>query len=247
FTGGHVAQGADVRGAVRGRDLRDPAEHRGRQGVLRRHQEGHRERGAPARGVQDPVRHPADPRGDGRRGAREAGAAQPSRPARGRHGNSLGPPRLRSLGGAARRGDGRPHGAAAAAHADTVPDLDGGAPHAARGRAAPRTERGAGADGGHPIAAGRPGARPRGGRVMGWLLLVVVVVLGVPAAAYLAQDRLLFLPHLAKPPGAVRPPRPVEEVAFATADGPQVRGWLAPAQPGGPAPLIVYYGGNAED
>jgi len=82
---------------------------------------------------------------------------------------------------------------------------------------------------------------------MGWLLLVVVVVLGVPAAAYLAQDRLLFLPDLAKPPGVVRPPRPVEEIAFATADGPQVRGWLAPARPGGPAPLIVYYGGNAED
>ena len=82
---------------------------------------------------------------------------------------------------------------------------------------------------------------------MGWLLLVVVVVLGVPAAAYLAQDRLLFLPHLAARPGAVRPPRPVEEIAFATADGPQVRGWLAPAPHGGPAPLIVYYGGNAED
>ena len=82
---------------------------------------------------------------------------------------------------------------------------------------------------------------------MGWLLLVVVVVLGVPAAAYLAQDRLLFLPHLAARPGAVRPPRPVEEIVFATADGPQVRGWLAPAPHGGPAPLIVYYGGNAED
>jgi uncharacterized protein len=82
---------------------------------------------------------------------------------------------------------------------------------------------------------------------MGWLLLVVVVVLGVPAAAYLAQDRLLFLPHLAARPGAVCPPRPVEEIAFATADGPQVRGWLAPARHGGPAPLIVYYGGNAED
>jgi len=82
---------------------------------------------------------------------------------------------------------------------------------------------------------------------MGWLLLVVVVVLGVPAAAYLAQDRMLFLPRLAVPPGAMRPARPVEEIAFATADGPQVRGWLAPARGGGPAPLIVYYGGNAED
>jgi pimeloyl-ACP methyl ester carboxylesterase len=83
--------------------------------------------------------------------------------------------------------------------------------------------------------------------MMGWLLLIVVVVLGVPAAAYLAQDRMLFLPRLAAPPRSVRPPRPVEEIAFATDEGPRVRGWLAPARRGGPAPLIVYYGGNAED
>lgn len=82
---------------------------------------------------------------------------------------------------------------------------------------------------------------------MGWLLLVAAVVLGVPAAAYLAQDRMLFLPRLATPPGATRPPRPVEEIAFATADGAQVRGWLAPARGAGPAPVIIYYGGNAED
>jgi hypothetical protein len=82
---------------------------------------------------------------------------------------------------------------------------------------------------------------------MGWLLLAVVVVLGVPAAAYLAQDRMLFLPHLAASPGARRPPRPVDEIALTTADGPRIRGWLAPARGGGPAPLIVYYGGNAED
>lgn len=84
--------------------------------------------------------------------------------------------------------------------------------------------------------------------MIGWLLLAAALALGVPAAAFLAQDRMLFLPHLAAaPPGGMRPPRPVEEVAFATPDGPRVRGWLAPARGGGPAPLIVYYGGNAED
>ena len=84
--------------------------------------------------------------------------------------------------------------------------------------------------------------------MIGWLLLAAALAVGVPAAAYLAQDRLLFLPHLAAPPPrGMRPPRPVEEVAFATPDGPRVRGWVAPARGGGPAPLIVYYGGNAED
>jgi pimeloyl-ACP methyl ester carboxylesterase len=84
--------------------------------------------------------------------------------------------------------------------------------------------------------------------VSGWLLLGAALALGVPAAAYLAQDRLLFLPHLAAaPPGGTLPPRPVEEIAFATPDGPHVRGWFAPARDGGLAPLIVYYGGNAED
>jgi uncharacterized protein len=83
---------------------------------------------------------------------------------------------------------------------------------------------------------------------MGWLLLAAALALGVPAAAFLAQDRMLFLPHLAvAPPGGMRLPRPVEEIVFAIPDGPRVRGWLAAARGGGPAPLIVYYGGNAED
>jgi pimeloyl-ACP methyl ester carboxylesterase len=88
---------------------------------------------------------------------------------------------------------------------------------------------------------------PRPGHVSGWLLLVAALVVAVPAAAYVAQDRLLFLPHLAAPPGGLRPPRQVQELELATADGARVRGWLAPARGGGPAPLIVYYGGNAED
>jgi uncharacterized protein len=84
--------------------------------------------------------------------------------------------------------------------------------------------------------------------VIGWLLLAAALALGVPAAAFLAQDRMLFLPHLAAGlPGGMRLPRPVEEIVFAIPDGPRVRGWLAAARGGGPAPLIVYYGGNAED
>jgi pimeloyl-ACP methyl ester carboxylesterase len=83
--------------------------------------------------------------------------------------------------------------------------------------------------------------------VISWLLLAAAIVLGVPACAFLAQERMLFLPHLAARPGSTRPPRPVEEVELATPEGPRLRGWFAPARGGGRAPLIVYYGGNAED
>ena len=83
--------------------------------------------------------------------------------------------------------------------------------------------------------------------MIGWLLVAAVVVVGVPAAAFLAQDRMLFLPHLAVSPGGRRPPRAVEEIQLATPEGARLRGWLAPARGGGLVPLIVYYGGNAED
>lgn len=79
---------------------------------------------------------------------------------------------------------------------------------------------------------------------MEWLLLVAAVALGVPAAAWLAQDRLVFFPqpivstsHL--PPGAL----PLHVTA---ADGVRLRGWIVPA-PGQPAPVVIYFGGNAEE
>jgi pimeloyl-ACP methyl ester carboxylesterase len=83
--------------------------------------------------------------------------------------------------------------------------------------------------------------------VIGLLVVGAVLVLGVPAAAYFAQDSLLFLPHLAAaPPPATRAPRPVEELEFTTADGVQLRGWFVRGG-ANPAPLVVYHGGNAEN
>jgi uncharacterized protein len=83
--------------------------------------------------------------------------------------------------------------------------------------------------------------------VLGWIVVVVGAVVGVPAAMYLMQDGMLFFPQpLAGPPPASRPGRPVEELAFDTPDGLRLRGWLVgPADR--PAPLVVYYGGNAEE
>jgi hypothetical protein len=79
------------------------------------------------------------------------------------------------------------------------------------------------------------------------IAVIVGAVLGVPAAMYLMQDSLLFFPQpLMGPPPASRPGRPIADLVLATADGPRLRGWLlGTASP--PAPLVVYYGGNAEE
>lgn len=83
--------------------------------------------------------------------------------------------------------------------------------------------------------------------MLGWLIVGVVIVLGVPAAMYFAQDGLLFLPQrLVGPPPASTAGRAIEDLAFAVEEGVHVRGWLAKASTGR-APLVVYYGGNAEE
>jgi uncharacterized protein len=80
--------------------------------------------------------------------------------------------------------------------------------------------------------------------LLGWLVVGVVLVLGVPATMYIAQDNLLFFPQpLVGPP---RVARPVEGLAVEREAGVTVRGWLViGAKPR--APLLIYYGGNAEE
>jgi pimeloyl-ACP methyl ester carboxylesterase len=79
------------------------------------------------------------------------------------------------------------------------------------------------------------------------IAVVVGAVVGVPALMYLMQDSLLFFPQpLVGPPPAARPGRPVADLVFPTADGTRVRGWLVGSGVGR-APLVLYYGGNAEE
>lgn len=83
--------------------------------------------------------------------------------------------------------------------------------------------------------------------MIAWLVIGAVLVMGVPGALYLAQDGMLFLPQPGPAaPARVRAGRTVEDLAFTASDGVVVRGWLLHA-PRSPAPLIVYYGGNAEE
>jgi uncharacterized protein len=79
---------------------------------------------------------------------------------------------------------------------------------------------------------------------MEWIVLLAAVILGVPAAAWLAQDRLIFFPQpvvsTAHLPASAAP---LEVVAT---DGTRLRGWMRAAS-ATPAPVVLYFGGNAEE
>src|SRR5256885_9957821 len=81
--------------------------------------------------------------------------------------------------------------------------------------------------------------------MVGSLLKIVLgVAVGVPLFMWFFQERMLFFPR----PLDSRPaPRAnVEEVSIAAADGVKLRGWLVKGE-GTPAPLVIYFGGNAEE
>jgi pimeloyl-ACP methyl ester carboxylesterase len=85
-----------------------------------------------------------------------------------------------------------------------------------------------------------------GRRIMSWIAIAAALLIGVPAAFYLLQDRLLFYPQsLAGPPPATSGDRMREELELATPDGVRLRGWLLKAA-APRAPILLYYGGNAE-
>jgi len=77
--------------------------------------------------------------------------------------------------------------------------------------------------------------------------VAVAVAIGLPLVVYLLQDRLLFHPyplHEAQRAEILKRHPAVEEV-FIESDGYKLHAWHLKA-PGG-APLILYFGGNAED
>jgi pimeloyl-ACP methyl ester carboxylesterase len=79
---------------------------------------------------------------------------------------------------------------------------------------------------------------------MEWLVLVAAIVLGVPAAAWLAQDHLVFFPQPVVSSAHLPPEAKALEV-IAT-DGTRLRGWMRHAS-NAPAPVVLYFGGNAEE
>lgn len=81
------------------------------------------------------------------------------------------------------------------------------------------------------------------------LSLVIGLPIAVSALLYFSQERLIF--HRQPAPGMPPNARDVliARVAIPTGDGLELGGWLArPAAAGdGPLPLVIYFGGNAEE
>jgi pimeloyl-ACP methyl ester carboxylesterase len=79
---------------------------------------------------------------------------------------------------------------------------------------------------------------------MEWLIIIAVVVLGVPAWAWLTQERMIFFPQpVASTTHLPARASPLEVVA---ADGTHLRGWIVRGTVA-PAPTVIYFGGNAEE
>ncbi len=79
---------------------------------------------------------------------------------------------------------------------------------------------------------------------MEWLLVVAAIVIGVPAAAWLAQDSLIFFPQPV--PSTAHLPAHAVSYTVAAADGTRLHGWIAQGS-AVPAPTVIYFGGNAEE
>jgi pimeloyl-ACP methyl ester carboxylesterase len=82
----------------------------------------------------------------------------------------------------------------------------------------------------------------------GILKLVAAVVIGVPLLVFLLQERLIFMPQRLSEPALadIRTRFPKGQNVFVqAADGIRIHAWHVPGPPG--APLVMYFGGNAED
>jgi uncharacterized protein len=80
--------------------------------------------------------------------------------------------------------------------------------------------------------------------LMDWLILLIAIVLGVPAVAWLAQDQLIFFPQpIASTAHIGTEIAPIEIVSN---DGTRLHGWMRTAI-ATPAPAVLYFGGNAEE
>jgi pimeloyl-ACP methyl ester carboxylesterase len=79
---------------------------------------------------------------------------------------------------------------------------------------------------------------------MEWLLVVAAIVIGVPALAWFAQERLIFFPQ----PLAGNAPLPsrTEALVLTASDGTRLAGFFVPAEKR-PTPVVLYFGGNAEE
>jgi uncharacterized protein len=86
-------------------------------------------------------------------------------------------------------------------------------------------------------------------RLLDWLKLAACVALGFPVLIYFFQERLIFFPQpLTQDPLKANTGAAIEEVSLVASDQVRLHGWLVKAAPTQtPAPLLIYFGGNAEE
>jgi pimeloyl-ACP methyl ester carboxylesterase len=75
---------------------------------------------------------------------------------------------------------------------------------------------------------------------MEWIVVALAVVLALPVAMYVGQDRLIFHPTAATEGASVFPG--AASVFIQARDGTRLHAWHLPG-----SPLVLYFGGNAED
>ncbi|TAK42665.1 MAG: alpha/beta hydrolase [Betaproteobacteria bacterium] len=86
--------------------------------------------------------------------------------------------------------------------------------------------------------------------LVSFLKIAAAVAVGLPLVVYLAQDSLIFyrqpLPEARRAQIARQFPA-AQEFALAVPDGTRLHGWLVRPQEAKAAPLVLYFGGNAEE
>jgi pimeloyl-ACP methyl ester carboxylesterase len=86
-------------------------------------------------------------------------------------------------------------------------------------------------------------------RLLDGLKLAACAALGFPVLIYFLQEKLIFFPQpLAQDPLKANADAAIEEVSLLSADRVRLHGWLVKAAATAtPAPILVYFGGNAEE
>ena len=79
---------------------------------------------------------------------------------------------------------------------------------------------------------------------MEWLIGIAAVVLGVSAAAWLGQERMIFFPQPVT--STQHLPARAAALEVTAADGVHLRGWIVKGA-SIPGPVVLYFGGNAEE
>jgi len=88
------------------------------------------------------------------------------------------------------------------------------------------------------------------GLLLSFAKIAAAVAVGLPLIVYLAQDSLIFHRQPLSDARRAEIPRRFPaaiEVTINAADGVKLHGWLVRPAGSDPAPLVLYYGGNAEE